>query len=142
MKEVKTKMIILSLLGAVIGLLIPPLIHLFGGYSMEWITDGRLFFLQVIGSGLFGALSMGGSAVYDIESWGLLKATLIHYFVTLGAFILASFLLQWFSLDVILYAVAAFTVIYFIIWIIQYSIYKKEVKKMNRDLQEMLHQEK
>lgn len=57
------------------------------------------FIIQIVGSALLGVICNGGSVAYEIDSWGLTKATLIHYTVSLGVFILACKLLHWFPSD-------------------------------------------
>ena len=86
-----------------------------------------------------GMLAMGGSTVYDIESWSLRKSTLVHYFLALGSFLICCFLLKWFPLDWMIPVLLVYTLIYFLIWLTQWLLWKREIKRMN---QELLRQEK
>ena len=44
------------------------------------------FIVQSVVSGFFGAICMGGTVVYDIEKWSILKATITHFFITIISF--------------------------------------------------------
>jgi Protein of unknown function (DUF3021). len=131
----KKKCIILCLIGFVVGIIISLFIGLFCN-SPDGVTDYKVSLIQLIGSGLFGIISMGGSIVYQIENWSLRRATVSHYFITMIAFLVANEVLGWFGRGVILLIVfLAMSVIYLIIWFVEYSLYKRRVDEMNKDLQ-------
>ena len=96
------------------------------------------FTFQLFISGLYGALAMGGSIVYEIESWSILKSTAIHYLTILISYYVMCFTLRWFSpSDMFINAIIflAFTIVYIMIWLIQYYRYKIEIKKINMKLE-------
>ena len=83
---------------------------------------------------------MGGSALYDIEEWGLLKCTVIHYIVVMGGYFILAFSLRWFTRDdtvEIVIVVAMMTVGYFIIWLVNYLSYKVQLNNINKELDEL-----
>ena len=136
MEEIRTKIVIKSMIGALMSVGICLMLYAFGAYD-ELLYDRPAMLAQFLGSMLMGTLAMGGSVAYEIDSWSLAKATLIHYIATIGAFICASSLLHWFSGIVLLIAIICCTVAYFIIWLVNYLLWKKEISKINSDLAEM-----
>ena len=84
---------------------------------------------------------MGSSVVYDIENWSLVKVTVTHYAIAVTAFLTASFVLEWFSGMALLIAIIIFSGAYALVWLIEFFLWKKEIRKMNRDLRVMLDKE-
>ncbi len=72
--ELRNKIIIKSLIGFIIGIFV----GLFFWFMNSGDYSGTAFVIHLIMSGILGLIAMGGSVVYDIESWGLLKATATH----------------------------------------------------------------
>lgn len=86
-------------------------------------------------SALLGMFAMGGSVVYEIESWGLLKATFIHYVVVMMDFVIASTLLGWFErISDMLVMIVIMTVIYAGIWLTESWYWNRTVGKVNEQL--------
>lgn len=139
--NLKNRAIFLSALGFSIGLLIGAVMYVIFASPEDLLNRGALM-AQLIGSGIYGAIAMGGSAVYDIESWSLLRATLTHYIMTFGSFFVVNFLLRWFGGLGTLIAFLAFSGAYFVIWIIQYTLWRREIRKINEDLSEMITNDK
>ena len=81
---------------------------------------------------------MGTMVLYDIEEWSLLRATVTHFLIVTGVMLLACFVLKWFepwsTAFWIMLAVVA--VGYFIVWLIIYRCYKKQIRKLNELLKE------
>ena len=133
MKDLIRKTIIRALLGAVIGIGISISLHVFfNGYA-----DAYEVVIQLVGSAILGIVNMGAMSIYDIESWGLLRSTVTHFVLSLSSFLLANSLLGWFDKNVMLIVIVAFVLIYFMIWLFQYLIWKKEIRKMNENLNRM-----
>ncbi len=139
--NIKNKAIFLSMLGFSIGLLIGAVTYVTFAPDGEMLNRGALM-AQLIGSGIYGAIAMGGSVVYEIESWSLLRATVTHYVTTFASFFVVNFLLKWFDGLTVLIAFLFFTAAYFIIWIIQYTSWKRQIKRINQELSEMIMKDK
>ncbi len=137
-KELKTQMLILGLIGYALGMMIGVFIAIFAGNDAWNLAHKGYFIANMIGSGLLGAVNMAGTIVYQIEDWGLTKATIVHYCQALGAFLIADFALGWFPMRYMIYVFAAFTVAYFIIWLIMFLRWKVEIKHMNNELMQIL----
>ena len=130
--------IILALVGFLSGLLIELFICLALSTKEEPFSEMPDLFMKLIGSGLYGAVVMGGTIVYHIESWGLWRVTISHYTLTLVSFLITNALLGWFSSDLLIVVLIIFTVAYMIIWFVEFLIWRHTVKKMNEDLEHMI----
>ena len=102
------------------------------------------FFIHTIFSGIHGALSFSGVIFYEIEEWGLAKATFMHSLLINASFLINGLYLEWipFDLSSILVSTSIITIMFFIIWIIMYTRYKKEVRDLNQLLQKEKDEEK
>ena len=98
--------------------------------------------LQLFFSGLYGALCMGGTIVYEIEEWPLLRVTLTHFLICMVPYLPISLLLGWNTgLVELLIVIGVMTVIYFIIWLIMFLRYRAQVRELNNILQRRKAQE-
>ncbi len=110
----------------------PKFVEAMGGNELLAYT------VQALAAGLYGIWAMGSSAVYSIEEWGLLKCTLFHYITTMTLYYVLGFFLRWFTLEdkaAILIFFIALTVMYLIIWLVNYISYSVELKKINSGLE-------
>ena len=115
-------------------------LHLCSDALMQTVGNPlAAFAIQAFATGLLGAVAMGGSAVYGVEKWSLIKVTLFHYVLTMTAYFAVAFVMRWFSITdketLIMFLVM--TLCYFIIWIANYLSYKAELKKINSELDEL-----
>ncbi|MBQ7583688.1 MAG: DUF3021 domain-containing protein [Lachnospiraceae bacterium] len=97
------------------------------------------FVVQAVTAGFLGTVAMGTSAVYSIEEWSLLKATLIHFVVTMTTYFLVAFFLRWLSPADIKYNLTIFAIlvaVYFMIWLYNFLSYKAQINEINRELKE------
>ncbi|MCR5509314.1 MAG: DUF3021 domain-containing protein [Lachnospiraceae bacterium] len=131
------KFLVKTLIGIVLGMIIG--IAFWMGFGNDHGSSGNAaLILHLLISGLFGAISMGGSVVYEIESWSLLKATLSHYFACMSAFTVSSLLLGWFP-DLSGFAVMLLimTVLYACIWIGESVYWKRTINRINEQLNDI-----
>lgn len=135
MKRYVNSFIFRALIGALMGIAICLILYGFGLYDEIIIDDKPFVIVQFVGSALNGIICMGSTIVYDIDNLGLSKVTLLHYVITLVSFLCFNFLLGWFSEFNIILILVVFTVAYFIIWLVNYLIYKREIRRMNKDLE-------
>ncbi len=138
--DTKTRIIFNSLLGFSLGLMIGAVMMAFFA-TYEELNDRIALLVQLFGSGLLGAVNMGTTIVYDLEEWGIVKATFTHYLVAFFSFLTASEVLGWFSHNILLIVCILFTIAYVIIWLIQFLIWKRKVRELNKDLEIMLSKE-
>ena len=148
-KKFVVHLVVGFIVGAAIGNLIAFLMSVFTGehgetYNIvatqlaEKIGLAGAIVLQTFLCGLFGLGSIGGMLLYEIDKWSLAKATIVHYVLIEGCFVGCSLILYWFPMQFIYYAISigAMTVGFIIIWLFMYFAWKKEVKKMNEELNE------
>lgn len=88
----------------------------------------QAFLCAILGSG-FGAASV----IWEIEDWGLVKQTGIYFSSVSVIMMPIAFVTHWMehSLKGILSYFGIFFIIFAAIWVIQYAIAKRNVKKMN-----------
>ena len=88
--------------------------------------------LQILFSGLYGAVCMGGTVVYEIEEWPLVRASLTHYGMCMLLYLPISLLLGWNNgLSELLIVIGIMTAVYFIIWLVMFLRYRAEVRELN-----------
>ena len=140
----KKKLVTRCALGLLLGIaamyFVPPVIN--GSPIIRVIYTDEL--LTRVGSpgatavsllvmGLFGALCVGGTLFYEIERWPLALATAAHYLSMSLGYLIPNWLLCWnMPLKLLLSIEGFMTLGFFLIWLIMYSIYKKQVRELNR----------
>lgn len=110
---------------------VPELIHIAG-------NEINAVLLQTLLCGVLGSGFAAASTIWEINSWGLFKQTAI-YFLLISVFMMPiAYILHWMehSAKGILLYFAIFIFIFILIWIVQYTISKYNVKKMNETLQQ------
>lgn len=115
-----------------------------GSYFSEFqgAAGGRPFvklMLELLTGGLLGVVGNGGAVVYEIEEWSILKSTTIHFCVTMCVYMAvgkANGWLTWRPSVVNAIQIILMVLIYFLIWLVQYLIYKREVAELNREIKD------
>ena len=88
--------------------------------------------LQSLFSGLYGAVCFAGTTLYDADRLSLAVATALHCALIVLPFIPISYLLGWVDGIVETIIIAAIQIVaFFMIWLIMWAIYKKQVKELN-----------
>lgn len=88
--------------------------------------------LQSLFSGLYGAACFAGMSFYEAERLPLAAATALHCALIVFLFIPIALLLGWAGgIMEILIIAGIQIVVFFIIWLIMWSVYKKQVKELN-----------
>ncbi len=144
MNDARKKAFWLSLAGFALGVCISLMFHsLAGGEAYLAKPDhspARLLYFVL--SGIYGAVNMGTSALYDIDEWSILRCTLTHFLISVGstlAFFGLMIALGWMdmpSATTCALTGAAFLLIYFLIWLTQYLLYHRRVRNMNEKLRD------
>lgn len=131
------RMILGFLLGAAIGNLIT---WFFGSYVSS-VLVARMgsvpaaILVQSLVSGLYGSFALAGTLFYDIEQWSLTRSSVMHFLVIAVLYVPAAMFLGWAdSATEILIVEGILLVAYFIIWLVIYLRYKKEVRSLNEML--------
>ena len=99
--------------------------------------------LELVLVGVFGAICMAGTALYDAERLPLAAATALHCVICIGQFIPLSLFLGWCSSAVEILIMASFQLLaFFIVWLIMYTRYRKEIKQLNEMQKDYLEENK
>lgn len=127
--------------GAIVGILISVLTTVASVDGIRPYSDILLahikspvaaLLLQILFSGLYGAICMGGTVVYDVEEWSLLRVSLTHYLMCMISYLPISLLLGWNNGIVdLLIACGVMTAVYFIIWLCMFLRYRAQVRELN-----------
>ncbi len=140
-------------MGFGLGLIVGPVISALTGSvgagdgTIHLVSDGltnavgdplAAFIIQAVVSGLYGMIAVGGSTVYGIEEWSLLRCTSIHYISVLIGLFVAGFSLRWFYMsDIVslIIMIPFITIPYVIIWLVNFYSSKAQIKEINRELE-------
>ena len=138
----KKRALWMSLIGLALGAGVGILFHLLSepeAYLAQ--PEHRLsLVLYLLASGLYGAVNMGTSALYDMEDWSILRCTATHFAICLGSsalFFGTLILAGWMAMPSVGWwavMLAAFVAVYCLIWLFQYLAYRRKVKNMNAQL--------
>ena len=130
MRELWKKTAILASVGFALGVLLGLVI-----LSLIGIREYQE--QQGVGQLTFYLLASGAAVVYSFERWGLLKTTLTHFCISMASVCAVGFSVGWLRLrDARTWlTLAACVAAYFVIWIIMYLRYKREIRRINRALE-------
>ena len=128
------KTMLLGLAGFVLGVLICI------GFMLARSSEGlKAAFPNLVISGIYGAVAMGSSIVYDVEKWSIARATATHFLLVFALYFLLVLSMGWFSLSdpVFWIVVGAMVAGYILIWLLQYLSYKRQIREMNDELKKL-----
>jgi hypothetical protein len=90
------------------------------------------YLIQIALSGAYGALCMGTTVIYDAEKLPLSVMSLLHCVITVSTYIPLSLFLGWSDSPVnTLITTCIQVAAYFVIWLIMFLRYRKEIKELN-----------
>ena len=120
-----------------LGCIVVALVHLI----IDWVgvpvqVDGTAFFCATLTGYLLGFAVAGASVFYQIESWGLAKATLLHLLLLYAAYLGAYLLNTWLPRDWVSVGIftGIFVVGYLVIWGAVVAAITITAKKLNGKL--------
>ena len=89
--------------------------------------------LQYVLSGILGAACAGGSIVWEMENWSLLRQTVVHYLVIACSMFPIAWFTWWMPHTVpgALIYFGIFLVIYAIIFVVMITYWKRKVRQMD-----------
>lgn len=147
----RKKVILRSILGAPLGVAVSYLITVLislaaadGNYYPvvpELIDNCRnemnAVLLQTIVSLLYGAVWGGASAIWEMESWSLLRMTVTHLVICSITTFPTAYLMRWMPHNItgILLYFGIFFAIYLLIWTLQYHNIRKQIDQINHKVQ-------
>lgn len=151
------KTILRALIGFLIGIVIGNLIAILtGAFDTGGVTFASQRLLEIAGgngilavllqslfSGLYGAACFAGMSFYEAERMPLAAATALHCALIVLLFVPIALLLGWVGgiLEILIIAVIQL-VVFFIIWLILWAVYKKQVRELNEMQKQFSEKEK
>ncbi len=92
--------------------------------------------LQTILCGILGSGFAACSVIWEIEHWSLVKQTGIFFLIVSVIFMPIAYVLYWMehSLKGIISYFGIFVLIFIAVWIVQYAVGKRNIKKINNAL--------
>lgn len=137
--ELKSRFLINSLIGIIAGMTVGIVTWMLA--PMNELYD-RSFALHIAMSGLHGLIPCGAMTVYEIESWGLTKSTIVHATITLATILAIELPMKWFTWNAeFAMAMLIYVVIYMFIWLMNYLYWKRTVNELNDHLKLILKQQ-
>lgn len=113
-------------------------VHLFTNGFLNAIGNPlEAFFLHSFVCGILGMIMLLSSLIYEIDRWGLLMATVVHFIVNVTCFYMTAFFLKWFApsqIKAVCTSLIMFIVMYSCIWLFQYLSCKTQVNEINERL--------
>ena len=93
--------------------------------------------LQTILCGLLGMGFAASSVIWEVEHWGITKQTGIYFLIVSIIMMPIAYFTYWMehSIAGFLSYFGIFTLIFVIVWIIQFTIGRHNVRKINENLQ-------
>ncbi len=155
--NLKQRFIYKSAIGFSLGVFITIIINIIVGFIFHGSLnenpyteirnnmDFTKIMLELLTGGILGCVGNGGSVVYEIESWSIIKATFTHFVVTMAVYVIVGLYNGWLlprhsMVNVIQIVMMVFA--YFMIWLSQYLIYKKSINDINEDMKYFKNGEK
>ncbi|MBR4514322.1 MAG: DUF3021 domain-containing protein [Lachnospiraceae bacterium] len=137
MKSNLKKIIIRSLIGFALGLAVGAFFWFLPGNSDTDEISVRFVVRHFLVSGLFGAYAMGSTFFYEVEHWSITRATLTHFIPLFVLYFTVGLLQRWFTLGSLMFWImlAMWLAMYAVIWLICYTSYRREIRKINRQLE-------
>ncbi len=96
----------------------------------------RAVMLQALLCGILGGGCAAGSVIWEIEDWSLVKQTGVYFFVVCMVMMPTAYFMYWMERSAagFLSYFGIFALMFAFIWIIQFMIGKRDVKKLNENL--------
>lgn len=143
----KKKLLLRGLLGVPLGIAIGQIITVIVSLG---IGDGLFYpvrpeligamrgelnavLLQTALCGIMGAGFAMASVIWEIDSWSLAKQSGIYFAIACAVMFPISYVANWMphSIAGILSYAGIFAVIFVLVWLIQYFVWKRKVRRMN-----------
>lgn len=137
MRDFWKKTLLLAAVGFAAGLLVGLGFLSITGINTYFAQNGPGRLALYIGlSSILGAVNLGTTTIYSLEHWGLLRCTLTHFLIAMATFSTVGFALGWLSLrePATLWMLPACVIAYFIIWLVMYLCYRREIRRINSAL--------
>ena len=133
------KYLILAFIGGMMGVAICFFMSVMSKSNGTETAGAGTVVLYYVVSFLHGAICMGTTFVYEIDQWSIARCTVTHFLIVLTCFYILGTVQGWlkfFSLSFWIIT-GGFVVAYFIVWMIMYLGYRKEIRRMNEGIKKI-----
>lgn len=134
MKKIVKKAVILGIIGFGLGLLISFVV-----YQLTKDGDERTgeILLGFLAGGLYSAMALSGSVIYDIEEWSILRCTLTHFIIALLGYYSMGTVQGWLIIGSGIFYITTviFIIAYILVWIGNALYYANKIKMLNQELE-------
>lgn len=105
------------------------------GFAARFPNEGAAILAQLGLIGLIGMAFAGGAHVFEIEKWSFLQQGIVHFLITAAVWMPV----VWFCWTpmpaaAVWISIGGWTVTYAINWLIQYFIWRRKVRELNRSI--------
>jgi len=92
--------------------------------------------VQLLLWALLGGASAASSAIWEADNWSIFKQTGLYFLLLAITLLPISYFMHWMERSLMGFLIysGGFVVIFIIMWLIQYLVWKHKVKKMNEKL--------
>lgn len=106
-------------------------------FASHFAAKDAAVLTQLLLVGGIGAAFSGASAVYDLERWSFLRQGIVYFVITAAVWV-PVLLICWTPMpkEGILFSSLGWTGTYAITWGIQYAVYRKRIRDLNRRIHE------
>ena len=140
-----------AIIGAIVGTVLGKAVTGFAMYLKAGVfklcmpefvemVDGFIpaVIIQSILSALFWVICFISTAVYDREDWSLAQAASTHFSIIFVSYTVIGFILKWITPNFkeIITIFIFFAIVYFLIWLIMFLIYRNDAKELTKAAKE------
>ena len=106
-------------------------------FASHFIAKDAAVLTQLLLVGGISAAFSGASVVYDLERWSFLRQGIVYFVITAAVWV-PVLLICWTPMpkEGILFSSLGWTGTYAITWGIQYAVYRKRIRDLNRKIHE------
>lgn len=106
-------------------------------FASHFAAKDAAVLTQLLLVGGIGAAFSGASVVYDLERWSFLRQGIVYFVITAAVWV-PVLLICWTPMpkEGILFSSLGWTGTYAITWGIQYAVYRKRIRDLNRKIHE------
>ena len=93
--------------------------------------------LQTVLCGIMGTGFAMASVIWEMDSWSLARQSGVYFFVACVIMLLIAYATNWMKHSVggVLAYLSVFVAIFLVVWLIQYYVWKRKIRKMNDRIQ-------
>ena len=102
------------------------------GFAARFSSDGAATLAQLMLVAVIGVAFSLGAMIFEIERWSFLKQGIVHFLATAAVWMPIAWIC-WapYSGRGVLFTIMGWTLTYIVNWLVQYSLWKRDVRRLN-----------